>query len=210
MVDKTKFIEEEAQGYRLHITGRHVLVTEAMKNYAADKLSKVEKFQHHVIDIHITMDIQKLEHVVDIVMKFEHFKVKVHASSNDMYASIDKAIVRLQTLMRRWKDRIQDHHKKALAVVDMAVNVIKRPQDEIAEFNQEIEAANHLAEEKELQLPRIIGNKRIPLKTLTADEALMKMELSGDTFLIFRGEEDHKLKVIYRQKDQNYGIIQVE
>lgn len=212
MVDKAKvaakFAQEEAQGYRLTILGRHMLVTEAMKNYATEKLAKLDRFHTHVMDIHVTMDVQNLEHVVDIVVKFEHFRIKVHAGSSDMYASIDKAVARLQKLMGRWKDRIQDHTAKKLSSIDMHVNVVNRPYNELEEFNAEIEAEN--AKKDEFKPPRVVGNKTVPLKTLTMDEAVMKMELSGYSFLIFRGEEDQKLKVIYRRDDDTYGIIQAE
>jgi putative sigma-54 modulation protein len=208
MVDKSKFAEEEAQGYRLNIIGRNVLVTDAMKNYAWEKMGKVERIHSHLMDMQVVMDIQHLEHTVDIVLKFEHFRIKVHAASTDMYVSIDKAIDKLQALIRRWKDRIQDHHKKKLAVVDMQVNVVNRPYDELAEFNAEIEAAN---KKKQSLAPQpVIKKKTLPLKMLTTEEAIMKMELSGFEFLVFKGEEDQKLKVIYRRKDGTYGIIQIE
>lgn len=214
MVDKAKvaakFAEEEAQGYRLNILGRNVLVTDAMKNYAMEKIAKIERFHSHLLDIHVTMDIQNLEHIVDIVVKFEHFKIKVHAGSTDMYASIDKAVARLKTLMGRWKDRIQNHSRKKLSAIDMEVNVINRPFDEIEEFNSEIEAENAREKAAALEPPRVIGKKTVPLKTLTTEEALMKMDLAGYHFLIFRGEEDKKLKVIYLRDDKTYGIIQVE
>jgi putative sigma-54 modulation protein len=210
MVDKAKFEAEEAEGYRLNIIGRNVLVTEAMKNYAWEKVSKVERIHNHLMDMQITMDIQHLEHTVDIILKFEHFRIKAHASTTDMYASIDKAVGRLQTLIRRWKERIQNHHKKKLSSIDMEVNVIHRPYDELADINAEIEAANLAEEEKEYAIPKVIKKKTLPLKMLTMDEAVMKMELSGFQFLVFREEEDQKLKVIYRRKDGTYGIIQVE
>ena len=44
----------------------------------------------------------------------------------------------------------------------------------------------------------------------TQEEAIMKMELSEDNFLIFRSEEDTKLKVIYRRSDGNFGVIELE
>src|SRR5690242_17131915 len=108
MVDKAKFEAEEAEGYRLNIIGRNVLVNEAMKIYDWEKVAKVEKIHNHLMDMQITMDIQHLEHTVDIILKFEHFRIKTHPSTTDMYASIDKAVERLQTLIRRWKGRIQD------------------------------------------------------------------------------------------------------
>lgn len=215
MVDKAKiaakFAEEDAQGYRLTILGRHMLITEAMKNYATEKLSKIERFHTHVMDIHVTMDIQHMEHVVDILVKFEHFRIKVHAGSSDMYASIDKAVTRLRKMMARWKDRIQDHTAKKVSTVDLHVNVVNRPYNEVDEFNAEIEAENARDELKGLVPSAIIGTKKVPMKTMTTDEAMMKMELSGDSFLIFRGEDDQKIKLIYLRDDKtSYGIIQIE
>jgi putative sigma-54 modulation protein len=45
---------------------------------------------------------------------------------------------------------------------------------------------------------------------LTADEAVMKMDLSGDKFMVYKSEEDQKLKVIYRRRDGDYGLISPE
>lgn len=208
MVDKSKFAEQEAAlGYRLTIIGRNVYVTEPMKTYAFDKISKIDRFHNHVMDLHVTLDIQKLEHSCVIILSFDHFRVKVSASSTDMYASIDKAVDKLQSKIRRWKSRIQDHHKKALSVTDMQINVLQRPYDAVEEFNEEIEIASKKTLADDYRPPKIIGADTRPLKTLTTEEAIMKMELSDDNFMIFRGEEDKKLKVIYRRKDGHYGII---
>ena len=124
-----------------------------------------------------------------------------------MYVSIDEAINRLQAVIARYKSRIQDHNKKPLSAIDMEVNVVRRPYDELADINDAIEAANAKEKIAEFQFPKIIGKETKPLKILTLNEAIMKMELSGDQFLVFRGEEDRKLKVIYRRTDGNYGLI---
>lgn len=208
MVDKEKFRAEEALGYNISILGRSVQITEAMKNYVWEKLTKIERFHNHIMDAHVIMDIQKLEHSVTIVLKFDHFKVKVSASSTDMYASIDKAIEKLQTKFSRWKGRIQEHHKKKLSVVDMVVNVVRRPEDELSEINAEIEAETQNKKDRAAGPARVMEQEKKVLKTLTTDEAVMKMELSDDTFLIFRDEVDKNLKVIYRRSDGDYGIIQ--
>ena len=208
MVDKAKFdAQEEALGNRIIINGRNVFVTEAMKNHALQKLSKLDHFHNHITELHVTLDIQKLEHLCTIVLKFDHFKVKVACSSSDMYASIDKAVDKLKSKIERWKSRIQDHHKKGLKVVDMEVNVIRRPYDSVEEYNEEIENENKKETLDEYRPPKIIGNDKRSLKYLTPEEAVMKMELSDDPFMIYRGEEDRKLKVIYRRNDGNYGLI---
>lgn len=210
MVNKKKFEEEEAAGYRIEVLGRNLEVTEPIRAYVWNKISKIERFHNHIMYIHLTLEIQKMEHTCTIVAKFDHFKVKVQASSTDMYVTIDYAIDRLQNILSRYKDRIHDHRKREPEVIDMKVSVLQRPKDEIAEINDEIIAANQESELALYQPHKIVGTEKKPLKTLNVQEAAMKMDLSGDPFLIYRSEEDRKLKVIYRRKDGNYGILEPE
>lgn len=208
MAAQNKF-EEDSSGYNINILGRHVLVTDAMKNYATEKLAKLERFHNHIIDVHVTLDIQKLEHIVLIVMKFDHIKITARAETTDMYVSIDEAVDKIQNQFRRWKDKIQDHTKKRIPISEMQVNIFERP-DDVTEYNKEIEYEVAKERASELKPGKVIGNKTIPLKMLRMDEAVMKMELSGDSFMVYRCEEDQKLKVIYRRTDGNYGIIKPE
>jgi len=205
---KEKFADEVFP--RITILGRNVGVTNAMKEYALEKFSKIERIDAQIMDLFVTMDIQKLDNVVDVLMKFSHFIVKVRGHSTDMYASIDKAFERLQAKIRKWKDRIQDHQAKDISSVDMMVNVIRRPYNELEDINDDIEEENEKEEEEILRLHEIVEVTSFHLKPLTAEEAVMKMELSEDLFLIYRSEEDRKIKVIYRRPDGNYGVISPE
>lgn len=210
MVDVRKFKEEEAEGYRVDIIGRNMEVTEPIRMYVWDKLAKIERFHNHIMHLHMTLEIQKLEHVCTIVLKIDHTEVKCQAKSTDMYASIDEAVNRLHAMLSRYKSRIQDYHMKKLSSIDMQVNVLHRPHNELEEINAAIEEVNNKTRMQAYEAPKIIGSETKPLKTLTVNEALMKMDLSGDAFLIFRSEEDRKLKVLYRRADGHYGLIQPE
>lgn len=201
--------EEETKGYNISITGRHVLVTEAMKTYAFEKLSKIEHFTKELIDIHLTMDIQRQEHRVDIIVKFGHFRINTHASSGDMYASIDSAVHKLVSRLNKYKSKIQEHHNKGLSVIDLQVNVLRSKFTEEDEINDAIEEET-IRELEEEYNHHIVSTETIPLKTLTADEAVMKMDLSGDHFLVYRSEEDQKIKIIYRRRDGDYGLMSPE
>ncbi len=211
MKGKAKAKEFIGEGYEIHVTGRDVLVTDAMKDYAIEKVSKIERFSSRIIDVNVTMDIQKLEHRVDITIKVDHIKIKGQAASTDMYASIDRAVEKIEKQLRRYKSRIKDHTARPVNIVDLKVNVFKKPEEEeLVDINLDIEDQNQ-KELFEMYRPHdIVEQETRPLKTLTYEEAVMKMELSSDVFLIFRHEEDQKLKVIYRRKDENYGIIEVE
>lgn len=210
MAEMKKFKEEDALGYRVDIIGRNVEITDPIRTYVWDKLSKVERFHNHIMHVHVTLEIQKVEHICAIVLKIDHTRVKCQASSTDMYASIDRAIDKLQSLLSRYKSRLQDHHNKKLSIIDMQVNVLERPYNEIEMINAEIDEDNIKSKISEYRSAKVIGTESKPLKMLTIEEAMMKMDLSGDDFMIFRCEEDQKLKVMYRRTDGNYGLIQPE
>jgi putative sigma-54 modulation protein len=92
----------------------------------------------------------------------------------------------------------------------MQVNVLQRPFNEVEEINAQIDEVNVKEELEVYRLPKIIGTEVKPLKTLTLDEAVMQMDLTKDNFLLFRCEEDQKLKLLYLRTDGNYGLIQPE
>lgn len=202
-----KFQDEE---YDITVTGRNVMVTEAMKSYAIEKISKIDRFNNRVTDVNVTMDIQKVEHRVDLMLKVDQLLIKSSAVSDDMYSAIDKAVDRLQTQLRRYKRRIRDHHLKSGSAIDMNVNIVRPGEEVLNEINDEIESANANELFDSIIPHAVISRETRPLKTLNSEEAIMKLELSGDIFLLYRAEEDRKLKVIYRRNDGHLGIIEPE
>jgi len=200
-------IAEFDHGYNIHVTGRHIHVTDAMKAYAEEKLAKLERLGDRIIDIVVTMDIQKLEHRVDIVMKYAHTLIKSHAATTDMYASIDLAIHKLESQLKRYKTRLKQHHAKGHPVDEMSVTVYSPIVDE-QEVNEWIDSENEKNSHTLLNPHEIVKIETQHLKILTDDEAIMKMELSGASAMVYKHEESRKLKVIYRRDDGNYGVIQ--
>lgn len=209
MKGKAKAVEFENEEYSVHVVGRNVAVTEAMKNYAMEKVFNLERFSNRIIDVTVTMDIQKLEHRCDIDMRVNHVKIRSHGVERDMYAAIDDAIEKVSSQIRRYKKRLSEHHAKGISMVDMNINVVQRYDDELAAINDEIEDENQRRLIDEYR-HEVVSRETRPLKTLTLDEAVMRLDLSGDLFLVYRSEEDNKLKVIYRRNDGNFGIIEPE
>jgi putative sigma-54 modulation protein len=200
----------EGQEYHLYIVGKHIEVTDAIKQYVFDKLSRIEKIADRIIDIHVVLDAQKLEQSCSILMNFIHFQVKSSASTDNMYSAIDRASDRAITLIRKYKTKLQSRRFKDLTTVDIHVNVIEPLQNDLKAINDEIMAENAARDAEELQIHKVVAKETMPLKTLTHDEAVIKMEISEMPFLIFRAEEDQMMKVIYRRDDLNYGLVQVQ
>jgi len=207
MTKPNKFANE---GYTLYIVGKHIEITEAIRGYVWEKLARIERIADNIIDVHVVLDAQKLEKTCSILMNFIRFQIKVSVGKDNMYEAIDKAVDRVTKLIRRYKTKLQSYRNKHLSTIDIHVNVIQALKDDLGAINDEIEAASAHAEEEKYQLHQVVAKETMPLRTLTQDEALMKMEITSDPFLIFKSEEDQKVKVIYRREDRNYGLVQIQ
>ncbi len=203
---------KETDVFPITVIGRNVEVTDAMKQYAEDKVSKMERFSYQILEAIVTMDITKLEHKVSIVLKVGHTRIKVSARSEDMYASVDFAVDKLRSTLWRYRSRLKDHHARDVIEEELELEVVRRPGDEytIDDINDEIEEANLREVEKALEPAHVVAKETCSLKTLTMDEALMMVELSKEPCFPFRCEEDQTLKVIYQRDDGDYAIIELK
>lgn len=192
----------------MSIVSKNHEASEHVKEYIHTKFAKIEKIASGIIDVHISLEVHKIDHIIHISMKFSHFNVQAHATTHDMYQSIDRAIEKLQKKLQKWKTKIQDHHIKEPNMVEVPVDIFEKTEKYLDTLNDMIEDENQHRIEHLFALPKIIKSKTRPLKTLKIEEALMKIELSSDSFLVFKSEEDQKLKVIYRRRDGSYGLLQ--
>lgn len=200
----------DSQRYRISVVAKNFQLTDAIENYVFEKLSRIEHIADHIVDVVVTLDTQKLEHSCSILINFVHFHLKAHASTDQLYSSIDKATDRVLRLIHKYKEKMQSHRFKDLATVDIHVNVIQPLRDEVSVVNDEIQAETVRRNAARYQLHQVVAKETMPLKTLTHDEAIMKMEFSGEPFLLFRSEEDQRLKVLYRRLDENYGLVEIQ
>lgn len=214
MTSRRERQEELSKPYSINVTGRNVHVTDAMKAYAQDKLEKLEHIaSSRIIDVTVLMDIQKLHHVCEIIMKYGPTTITSSGDTNDMYASIDLAVKRLDTQLRRYLDRIHDHHAKGHAALEIAETIYEGfVKDEIDEqdVNSTIEKENIRRNGTMFSLPQIVRTEKQQLKILTNEEAIMEMDLAKASILVFRDENSRKLRVLYRRKDGNLGIVEPE
>ncbi|MBN2479866.1 MAG: ribosome-associated translation inhibitor RaiA [Parachlamydiales bacterium] len=207
MVDKSKF---KSEGYSLHVTGKSLQITPAMEAYVQEKLTKIERFTNNILDIAVTLEVQKLAHTASIVMNFMHYRIQVHATTTDLYAAIDGAFNKLYKLLRRYKGKLQNHKRNEdLATVDMHVHVLKEI-DEVEDINDEIDNQTLKEELEKYEMPKIVSKDTMSIKMLTQDEAVMKMDLAGENFLIYKCEEDQKLKILYKRNDKELGIVEIQ
>jgi len=207
-----KHTSEHNQEFQVEIIGKNIEVTNSLREFVLDKLAKFENIVTDIIDVHVRLEVNKnqVEQECFLRMRFSHFNVTTHAVTSDLYASIEKAFHRLFQKVRKWKNKIQDHHHKSISMQEMQIQVYDSRDNAQQAHDEEVIDMNNDTLPLDFDVPKIAKSKTRPLKTLTMHEALMKLDLSGDHFLVFRSEEERGLKVIYKRRDGSYGVMTPE
>ncbi|MEE8092775.1 MAG: ribosome-associated translation inhibitor RaiA [Gammaproteobacteria bacterium] len=97
---------------RLSVTGHHIEVTSALRDYVHVKLGRIERHFDHVGDIHCILTVEKLLHKAEATAHLSGGSIHADSSADDMYAAIDGLIDKLDRQVRKHKEKITDHHAR--------------------------------------------------------------------------------------------------
>lgn len=185
---------------QVSIVGRHVEITDAIQDYVQKRLQKLKKYFPMVMDAHIILYTQKFLQGADITIQASGLTLHGEEKSKDLYASIDMVINKLDVQLKKHHDRIVRHHQKKKrpdkAALGLNISVFERDSFESLE-------------EPGSDIP-VIHSNRITIKPMHVEEAMLQMDLVNEDFLIFMDESTEKMKVLYRRKDGDYGLIEPE
>lgn len=170
------------------VIGKNVEVTDALRDYSEKKVAKVSKFfEKSPIGAHVTLSTERGKHIVDITIQVNGLLLRGEEKTPDMYSSIDGAVDKIERQIHKFKTRINRklHNDNRVIVSPPAAN-------------------------EEQEAPVIKRNKRFTIKPMSAEEAVMQMDLLGHDFFVFSNSETDEVNVVYRRKDGNYGLIEPE
>jgi putative sigma-54 modulation protein len=91
----------------LHLTGRHIEITPAIRDYVVGKLEKINRHFDHVIDVNVVMTVEKLDQHIEANVHLSGKDIHVQAHDGDMYAAIDGLIDKLDRQVIKHKERFQ-------------------------------------------------------------------------------------------------------
>lgn len=97
----------------LNITGHHVEVTPAIRDYVTDKLGRVTRHFDHVIDVSVILSVEKLVQKAEVTVHVSGKDIHVEATDADMYAAIDSLVDKLDRQVLKHKEKNGDHHSDA-------------------------------------------------------------------------------------------------
>jgi putative sigma-54 modulation protein len=171
------------------VVGRHIEATEALKQYATEKLSRLEKYLPKTIQVVVTLSVvKKVHHIAEAVIKSNGLLIQASEETEEMYSAIDLLMAKLERRVRRYREKLTDHkHQSSKTEVVARASESSHPEDRI---------------------PQIIKTKRFDLKPMQPEEAVMQMELLDKEFFIFANATSGHVNVIYKLKDGNVGLIE--
>lgn len=180
---------------KFEILGKNGFVpTQAIKDYAEKRFSKVVSFfgPGVVDEIRVVCKVYKDHHKVEVSVFAKKSVVRAEVSDEDMYGAIDRANDKLNSQIRRHKDKLKNNLEK---------EGIKQA------YSQEFDAEEL---EKEILAAQLVKNKKVELFPMTSNEAIAAMELSGHGFYVFLDKKTNKTNVVYRRDDGDYAIIETQ
>ena len=97
---------------QLNVSGHHVDVTDALRGYVASKIERLERHFDIVSDVHCILTVEKLRHKAEAKVNVNGGTIYADATEEDMYAAIDGLVDKLDRRVRKYKEKLVDHHAK--------------------------------------------------------------------------------------------------
>jgi putative sigma-54 modulation protein len=177
---------------RLQVKGKNVDVTDSLKDYALQKLGKLDKHLNDGARLELELQVEKNpsisnNQVAEATIWTKGPVLRARESSSDMKASIDLLVDKLERQARRYRDKRRrgpghhNNHDHAPEGIPVA------PPDET---------------------PVIVKTKQFAVKPMTPEESVLQLELIGHDFFVFQNADTNDVNVVYRRRDGNYGLIE--
>jgi putative sigma-54 modulation protein len=94
---------------QIDLTGHHIDITPALREYVDSKMQRLERHFEHVTDTHVVLSVEKLRHKAEATLQISGATVHADAIDEDMYAAIDALADKLDRQLKRHKEKISDH-----------------------------------------------------------------------------------------------------
>lgn len=169
------------------IRGDKIKVTDSMKEYIKEKLGKLNKYLKNDEEVRasVAVKITGKDKIIEITIPLDSVILRSEEKQDDFYKAVDETVDKLIRQLRKNKTRLSKHNK----------------------IKEEIE----LDEITELKNKDIIEKrKKVSVKPMSEEEAILEMELTDHEFYMFINEKDNKPAVVYKRKKGGYGIITSE
>lgn len=187
----------------IQITGKNVEVGDAFQTYADDKIRAVlQKYVAREVDGHIRLEREREVFKTTCSVRLTNgLLLESHGEGADAYGSVDAAAHKLETRIRRYKGRIKNHSSPAAAA---------RRKVDIEATDHIVSLHDHDEPQQDEANPLIIAEGQRNISHMTVSEAVLQLDLSEASFMIFKNAAHGGLNVVYRRNDGHIGWIDAD
>ncbi|MGH7805099.1 MAG: ribosome hibernation-promoting factor, HPF/YfiA family [Candidatus Binatia bacterium] len=176
---------------KVMVTFRHVRSTDALRQYAEEKIARLERYLHRPMEAHVILEVLKKTQRAEINLIANGTALFGEQETSDLYSAIDLALDKVERQVKKLASR-----KKARGA--------HAGHSGTASVRHQV-----LAPEREAGTPpRVMRTRRVPAKPMSIDDAILEIERGRDEFIVFRNSTTEGLSVLYRRRDGNYGLIE--
>jgi len=173
----------------INFTARHTKTTPDIEKHCERRLRSIEKLLGYEVDADIILSVEKYRHKVEINIKTKGATLNTVEETQDMFSSIGFAFDNIEKRVKKEREKLRKRKKRRK--------------------NKETEAFSFPVEEKERQR-KIIRSRDYSLKPMSMEEAIFQIESSRKEIFVFRELDSEKWTILYRRKDGNYGLLELE
>ena len=174
---------------KLEVRGKNGFhTTEAINNYIANKLEKLDKYFHDELSGFVVCKVYGDKTKVEITIPIKGMTLRSEVEHKDMYAAIDLSVDKLERQVRKNKYKMSRSLQDKQGIKNLFVD------------NEYFEESK-----KEEFVP--VKKKLFKLENLSLDEAITQMELLGHNFYVYKNEKD-VVSIVYQRNDGEYGVIE--
>ena len=171
------------------ISGKNMEVGPRLRNQIESKLGKLERYFTPETDIIVTLSIEKERQKIEVTIPMKGNIIRSEQVSDDMFVSIDLVEEVIERQLRKYRKKLIDKHQEG------------------GNFKQEFVEEYEDVSDDDIQ---IIRTKRFGIKPMFPEDACVQMELLGHNFFVFMNAETDEVNVVYKRKNNTYGLIEPE
>jgi putative sigma-54 modulation protein len=171
------------------ITGRHVVITPAIRTYVLRRLRKFARILGENIDFHVIVGVEKERHTAEILMKSKFLDITGKGKTDDMYSALQLAVDKLERQALKHKAKLIETKRQRAKASSVAKKSTVSAGETLAGRR------NGITEEEARKKP------------MALEEAVMELRQADNAFVVFRDVDSGAVRVLYRRKDGSLGLI---
>lgn len=178
------------------VTFRRMEPIESLRDYAEEKVSKMDKYLDTAGEAHVVLTVEKFRHTADVTLSIDGARIKGVEETEDMYSAIDQVMDKIEKQLKKHLSKIRKRRSpesiKDGGVLDAAE--VEDTEDDEETMNPE-------------EGPLIEVEKMVALP-MDPEEAAMQLSMSRRDFFVFRNPRSNEISVLYKRSDGNLGLIE--